>query len=179
MRRQQFLIALYRALGAGIAIGVMELLAYLAREPMVRVPFVTSIVLVMALPDSEPAQPRSIIGGHLLSCLAGYLVLLVIPAGELASALAVGLSTLIMIASRTLHPPAGIDAFLVASYGLPFDWMLNPVLVGALMLFAFSVAWHAVERRLFGPADRLAAPQLWSLDRIRALAFKRPWRGRP
>jgi len=177
--RRQFLIAFYRALGAGIAIGAMEILAVLAREPMVRVPFVTSIVLVMALPDSEPAQPRAIIGGHLMACLAGYITLLVLPAGESASALAVGLSTLIMIGTRTLHPPAGIDAFLVASYGLPLDWVLNPVLIGALLLTAFGATWRAIERRLFTPGDRKAAPQLWNLERIRALALKRPWQAPP
>ncbi|MGE0766293.1 MAG: HPP family protein [Hyphomicrobiaceae bacterium] len=174
--RRQVLIAIYRALGAGIAIGVMEILAYVAREPMVRVPFVTSIVLAMALPDSEPAQPRAIIGGHLLSCLAGYIALIAVHAGEGASAIAVGLSTLLMIASRTLHPPAGIDAFMVASYGLPWDWVLNPVLIGALLLSGFGLGWRALERRLFFPADRKAAPQFWSIERIRALTP--PWRAR-
>jgi len=156
----------------------MEILAYLAREPMVRVPFVTSIVLAMALPDSEPAQSRSIIGGHLLSCLAGYLSILVVPPGQGASALAVGLATLLMIVSRTLHPPAGIDAFLVASDGLAITWIFNPVLIGALLLSGFSSAWRAIEQQLFVPADRGAAPQLWSLERIRALTRPPPWRAR-
>lgn len=178
MRRQQVLIALYRAIGAGLAIGIMEVLAELAREPMVRVPFVTSIVLAMALPDGEPAQPRAIVGGHLLSCLAGYLALLIISPGQNASALAVGFATLIMIASRTLHPPAGIDAFMVAAYGLPFDWVLNPVLIGAVLLSVFAVLWHTVERQLFTSGERAAAPQLWNAERIRAIALKRPWRAR-
>jgi CBS-domain-containing membrane protein len=175
--RRQVLIAFYRALGAGIAIGIMEILAYLAREPLVRVPFVTSIVLAMALPDSEPAQPRAIIGGHLMSCVAGYLALFALSPGEGASALGVGLSTLLTIATRTLHPPAGIDAFLIASYGLPLDWTLNPVLIGALILTAFALGWRSLERRLFMPSDRRAAPQMWSIERIRALT--RPWRARP
>ncbi len=174
--RRRYLISVYRALGAGTAIGIMEVLAIWAAEPMVRVPFVTSIVLAMALPDSEPAQPRAIIGGHLLSCLAGLLALLMLGSGETASALAVGLATFVMIASRTLHPPAGIDAFLVASYGLGLEWMLNPVLIGALLLTGFALAWRWGERRLFSPADRAAAPQLWSVERIREL--KRLWKAR-
>ena len=175
--RRQYLIAIYRALGAAIAIAAMEALAILAAEPMVRVPFVTSIVLAMALPDSEPAQPRAIIGGHLLSCLAGFLALLVVPPGETASAIGVGMATFIMVATRTLHPPAGIDAFLVGSYGLAIDWVLNPVLIGALLLTAFALGWRWLERRLFLPADRAAAPQLWSLERVRALT--RRMRARP
>lgn len=172
-----YYIALYRAVGAGTAIAIMEALAILAAEPMVRVPFVTSIVLAMALPDSEPAQPRAIIGGHLLSCLGGFIALYAVGPGETSSAIAVGLATLLMIATRTLHPPAGIDAFLVASYGLTIDWVVNPVLVGALLLAGFALAWRWGERRMFSAADRAATPQLWSIERIREL--KRLWQARP
>lgn len=153
-----YFIALYRAVGAGTAIAIMEALAVMAAEPMVRVPFVTSIVLAMALPDGEPAQPRAIIGGHLLSCLGGFITLYSVGPGETSSAIAVGLATLLMIATRTLHPPAGIDAFLVASYGLTIDWVLNPVLIGALLLTGFALAWRWGERRMFSPEDRAAPP---------------------
>jgi CBS-domain-containing membrane protein len=172
-----YLIALYRSVGAGTAIGIMEALAILAAEPMVRVPFVTSIVLAMALPDSEPAQPRAIIGGHMLSCLGGFMALYTVGPGETSSAIAVGLATLLMMATRTLHPPAGIDAFLVASYGLTIDWVFNPVLIGAVLLTGFALAWRWGERRMFSAPDRAAAPQLWSTERIRKL--KQLWRAHP
>lgn len=172
----RFYLSLYRALGTTIAIGVMEALAILAGEPMSRVPFVTSIVLAMTLPDSEPAQPRAIVGGHVLSTLAGLAALAVLGQGETASAVAVGLAGFLMIASRTLHPPAGIDAFLVANYGLPAAWLFNPVLIGAFLLAGFAHVWRLIERGLFLPAERAAAPQMWSLERIKALT--RPWRAR-
>jgi hypothetical protein len=53
-------IWIHRAVGAGIAIGLMELLAYWGGEPLARVPFVTSIVLVTLLPQSEAARPAAI-----------------------------------------------------------------------------------------------------------------------
>lgn len=166
------LIALYRALGAGIAIAAMELLAAIDGEPLSLVPFVTSIVLAMALPDSDPAQPRAIIGGHAISCVAGLLVAAVVQQGELASALAVGLATLAMMGTRTLHPPAGIDAFLIASHGLGFAWLVNPVLPGAILLSVFTLAWRRIEKRLFLPGERAAAPSMWSLER-RRLSWRR------
>jgi CBS-domain-containing membrane protein len=158
--RRKYLISIYRAIGAGLAIGIMEAMAIIAAEPMVRVPFVTSIVLAMALPESLPAQPKAIVGGHMFSCLGGFMALYVLGPGETASAAAVGLATWLMIASRTLHPPAGIDAFLVASYGLSVDWVLNPVLIGAIMLSVFGHGWHWGERRLFplGEPPRLSKP---------------------
>lgn len=149
---QSTLIILYRAVGAGIAIGIMELLAIWAAEPMVRVPFVTSIVLAMGIPDSAPARPSAIVGGHLLSCLSGFLVIAIMGHGETQSAIAVGLATAAMLATGLLHPPAGICAFLVATYGLPWGWLLSPVLVGALLLAAFATVWSAGEQRLTQPS---------------------------
>jgi CBS-domain-containing membrane protein len=111
------------------------------------VPFITSIVLVMALPDSLPARPRALIGGHLFSCLAGWLGATLFGPGQIASAVGVGVASLAMIATGTLHPPAGIDAFLIATGTMPADWILNPVLIGTLMLAGFARAWTEGERR--------------------------------
>jgi CBS-domain-containing membrane protein len=127
----------------------MELLAAMDGEALFRVPFVTSIVLALALPGSDPARPRAIVGGHMMSCLAGYLALAAFGAGETASAIAVGLATFGMMAVRLLHPPAGIDAFLVAMYGLPLGWAVKPVMIGAVLLAGFAVSWHWLETRLF------------------------------
>ncbi len=168
-----FAIALYRAVGAALAIGLMEILAKLDDEPLWLVPFVTSIVLAMALPDSDPAQPRSIIGGHIISCVAGIVTVAVMGTGTVSSAIAIGLATFVMIASRTLHPPAGIDAFLVAIHGLSWPWLLNPVLPGALLLTGFAMLWRRIERRLFLPGDLAAAPSMWESLRKRS----RRWTG--
>lgn len=169
-------IVIYRALGAAVGIGIMEALGQASGEPMSRIPFVTSIVLAMALPDSEPAQPRAIIGGHLFSTLAGLLVVALLGRGEAASAAAVGFATVLMMGTKTLHPPAGIDAFMVASYGLPAVWVLNPVLIGAVLLACFALAWRWLEHFLFDEEVRRDAPQMWSRERVRALT--RPWRAR-
>lgn len=107
---RQVAIWLYRATGAGMAIAIMELLAGIAHQPLARVPFVTSIVMTMALPDSEPAQPYPVIVGHLLSCAAGLAALWSLGPGEVSSAGAVGLAALLMLMARATHPPAGIDA---------------------------------------------------------------------
>jgi CBS-domain-containing membrane protein len=143
---ERWAIALYRALGAGLAITLMELLAQLAQEPLARVPFVTSIVLVTALPDSEAAKTRSIIGGHALSSIAGWLSNLLLGHSEMAGSVAVTLAALAMIATRMLHPPAGIDAFLIPSQKLPPLWIASPVLIGALLLAGFAKLWAAGEK---------------------------------
>ena len=95
----------YRAVGAAAAIGMMEMLARVAGQPLARVPFVTSIVLVMALPDSEAATPRAIIGGHLISSGCDMFCSWILGPGEVSSAVAVGAATFFMIASGAVHPP--------------------------------------------------------------------------
>jgi len=148
---RQYLLWLYRGIGAAVAIVIMEVLARIGHHELPRLPFVTSIVLAMALPESEAAQPYAVIGGHLLSCVAGLAALWLMAPGEAASAVAVGLAALFMLAGRAMHPPAGIDAFLVAGLGLSPGWIVNPVLIGAILLAVFSRLWAAGERRWLAP----------------------------
>src|SRR5262249_40355029 len=101
------------------------------------------------------------------SCLAGLAALWCLGSGETASAVAVGLSALLMLASGAMHPPAGIDAFLFAGRGLPASWAISPVLVGAVLLAAFGRLWslggRSIERRL--GRSPLAEPA-WRTDPI-------------
>jgi CBS-domain-containing membrane protein len=147
---QQALQFLYRAAGTAAAMALMELLAGYDAEPLWRVPFVTSIVLVTTLPHSEASRPYAVIVGHMISCIAGLITLHVMGAGNVASAAGVGLAALGMLAMRAPHPPAGIDAFLIAANGLSFDWVMSPVMVGCALLVAFSQSWHAGEKAIFG-----------------------------
>lgn len=151
---RQTLTWLHRAVGAAVAIGIMEVLARLAGEPLARVPFVTSIVLVMALPESDGARPYAVIGGHLLSAASGLVALAVLGAGEAPAAVAVGVAVLLMQAARALHPPAGIGAMLVATQDLPLHWVLSPVLAGALLLVVYGALWLRLEPIFVGAAAR-------------------------
>ena len=146
--KRHLAVWIYRAIGVGLAIAVMELLARIGHQPLARVPFVTSIVLTMGMSDSEPAQPYPVIAGHLLSSVAGFAVLWTLGAGEVSSAVAVGLAALLMLGCRATHPPAGIDAFLVAGLGLPTNWIVNPVVIGAVELAGYSRDWALGEHRL-------------------------------
>ena len=83
-----------------------------------------------------------------LSAVAGFAVLWTLGAGEVSSAVAVGLAALLMLGCRAMHPPAGIDAFLVAGLGLPTSWIVNPVVIGAVLLAGYSRVWVLGEHRL-------------------------------
>ena len=134
-------------LGVTFAIGAMEWSSVVAHYPLALIPFATSIVLVVGSPEAEPAQPRALVGGHLIATLVGFAVLHVIGPQAWAAAAAVGLAVLAMYLTDTFHPPAGIDPLLVVSANLPWSFLLAPVLTGALSLTAFAYLWHRLVLR--------------------------------
>ena len=134
-------------LGVAIAIGAMEWLSRTSHTPLGVIPFATSIVLVIGSPDVEPAQPRALIGGHVVSTLVGLAMLWVTGPQAWAAAAAVGLAVLAMYLTGTFHPPAGINPLLVVSNNLPWSFLLAPVLIGVLLLTGFAYIWHRWGRR--------------------------------
>ena len=74
-RRRDVLAGAIAGLGGAVAIGSMEWLSLAAHYPLAVIPFATSIVLVIGSPEAVPAQPRALIGGHLVSTLVGMAVL--------------------------------------------------------------------------------------------------------
>lgn len=153
LMRDKVVPAALCGLGCAIAIYVMEGSAALTAYPMAAIPFATSIVLVISQPNALPAQPRALVGGHLVSAFVGLLVLAVTGPGPVAAAIAVGLAVLAMMLTDTLHPPAGINPLLVVSGNLPWTFLIVPVLVGALMLAAFALVWHRFVLRRPWPAS--------------------------
>jgi CBS-domain-containing membrane protein len=140
------------ATGGAVAIGLMEMLSDHAAFPLMFVPFATSIVLVMGTPDAEPAQPRALVGGHLISTLVGIVTLSMTGASPWMAALAVGLAMVAMHATRTFHPPAGIDPLIVVAQDMPWSFLIAPVAIGALLLACFAWLWHNLVRREAWPA---------------------------
>lgn len=139
------------AAGGGVAIALMEMFAAFGAFPLFAVPFATSIVLVMGSPEAEPAQPRALVGGHVVSTLVGLLVLSAVGPGPWAAAVAVGLAIVAMQLTGTFHPPAGIDPLLVVANNLSWSYLLAPVGAGAVLLALFAFVWHMTVRRYAWP----------------------------
>lgn len=135
------------AAGGALAIGLMEAFAARSALPLVAIPFATSIVLVMGSPQVEAAQPRALLGGHLVATIVGLLVLQVAGPSPWAAAIAVGLAIAAMHFTRTFHPPAGINPLLVVVNNMHWSFLVVPVAVGAALLTIFALLWHAALRR--------------------------------
>jgi CBS-domain-containing membrane protein len=135
------------AAGGAVAVALMELLSERAAFPLMLVPFATSIVMVLGMPAAEPAQPRALVGGHLLATLIGLVVVKLAGPSPWAAALAVGLAMLAMQATDTFHPPAGIDPLVVVINDMSWSFLIMPVAGGAGLLAGFALLWHRLVCR--------------------------------
>ena len=147
IQRDQFLAVLAGAVGGAIAIAIMEGFSARTEFPLVAIPFATSIVLVLGSPRADPAQPRALIGGHLVSTLVGLVVVKLCGPAPWAAAVAVGLAMVAMHLTGTFHPPAGIDPLVVVINNMSWSFLLAPVGVGALLLGLFAFVWHNLVAR--------------------------------
>jgi len=130
------------AAGGALGIGCMEAFSLQTAFPLVAIPFATSIVMVLGTPSAEPAQPRALIGGHLISTLVGLLIVKITGPSAWAGALAVGLAMIAMHLTNTFHPPAGIDPLVVVTNNMSWSFLFAPVAIGAVLLALFAFAWH-------------------------------------
>jgi len=112
--------------------------------------FGASSVLIYGAINSPLAQPRNLIGGHIVSAIIGVTVHKLIPNEIwLSSALAVALSIVFMQITKTLHPPGGATA-LIANIGsekikaLGYIYVLSPVLTGVLILFLVALIFNNI-----------------------------------
>jgi len=107
--------------------------------------FGASAVLIYGAVNSVLAQPRNLIGGHIISAIVGVISFKLFSSNILlASAIAVSTSIFFMQVTLTLHPPGGATA-LIAVVGseqvheLGFLYVLVPVFSGSIILFIIAV----------------------------------------
>jgi CBS-domain-containing membrane protein len=143
-------------IGAFAGIGSLALIGseWLAPQdlPLLIGSFGASAVLLYGAPRSPLAQPRNVIGGHVLSALVGVACWKLghaVPG--LAQALAVATAIALMHLTRTLHPPGGATA-LLATLGSPeltrlgFSYVLVPVAFGAVVLVFVALVVNNLPR---------------------------------
>lgn len=109
--------------------------------------FGATAVLIYGVINSPLAQPRNVIGGHLICALVGVTVHHLVSEMWLAAALAVSISIVLMQITKTLHPPGGATA-LIAIIGsariqhLGYLYVLSPILSGISILFITALVFN-------------------------------------
>lgn len=147
---------LWSWLGAFLGIGAVAYLNYqfLEGTPLVLIigSFGASAVLVYGATKSPLAQPRNLIGGHIISALIGVASFKLLHSHLwLAAAVAVATSIAVMHATKTLHPPGGATALIAVISGekitnLGFFYAIMPVGAGAVILLIVALIVNNLAR---------------------------------
>jgi CBS domain-containing membrane protein len=148
-------------LGSFIGIGI---LAYLQSQQLPHSDVVyligsfgASSVLVYGVIQSPLAQPRNLVGGHLVSAIIGVTIQKLAPdILWITAPLAVSLSIVLMQVTKTLHPPGGATALIAVTgsaeiKNLGYWYVLNPVLSGVLILLIVALIFNNMTVNRFYP----------------------------
>ena len=148
-------------LGAFIGIGLIAYIQSLQFPPLENVfligSFGASAVLVYGAIQSPLAQPRNLIGGHVVSAIVGVTVAKVMPdIIWLTAPLAVAISIVAMQITRSLHPPGGATALIAVSGGtkiaeLGYLYVITPVFSGALILLLVALIFNNITKKRHYP----------------------------
>jgi CBS-domain-containing membrane protein len=122
--------------------------------------FGASSVLIYGAIQSPLAQPRNLIGGHVISAFIGVTIYKFLPdIIWLTAPLAVSLSIVGMQISKTLHPPGGATA-LIAIMGsekikaLGYGYVISPVLTGTLILYFVAMIFNNMTSHRRYPTNK-------------------------
>jgi CBS-domain-containing membrane protein len=132
-------------------------------SPLMLGSMAAAATLLFALPHSPMSQPWPLVGGNLVSALAGWACFQLIHDPILAAGCAVGLAIFLMHTLRCLHPPGAATALILILSSAQFhatNWHLVAYIVAAnivIMLLLALVLNNLVPGRHY-PARTYAHP---------------------
>ena len=110
--------------------------------------FGSSVVVVFGYPENEFAQPKNVLLGHLLCAFIGILFVTLFKISQdrtiffLAIGIAVGISVMLMMAFKITHPPAGGNTIVVILAQDSFQFLLFPIMVGAITIIIGGIIYN-------------------------------------
>jgi len=144
-------------LGSFVGLGIISYLQYetFPKDDFIFLigSFGASCVLVYGVIQSPLAQPRNLIGGHLVSAIVGVSIQKLFPDTIwIAAPLAVSLSIVMMQITKTLHPPGGATALIAVTgsaeiKALGYEYVFLPVLSGAMILLLTALVFNNMTQK--------------------------------
>lgn len=141
-------LSIVAGVGAFLAIGLLSFFdSTLSDVALLMAPFGATAVLVFGVSDSPLAQPKNVILGHLITAFVGVFFTQYIGVSPLTLALATGVGVSAMLVTKTTHPPAGANPLLIMLAGLGWDFLVTPVLLGAIVIILVGKGMQFLVRQ--------------------------------
>jgi CBS-domain-containing membrane protein len=131
--------AVWSFISATLGIFAICQITTLVGYPLLIGSFGASAVLLFGANDSPLAQPRNLVGGHLVSATVAVTVVALFGSTPVTMALGVGLAIFVMNLTHTTHPPGGATALIGIQGAVGPSFILIPVLVGTVILLATAL----------------------------------------
>ena len=138
---------LLTALGSFAGVGLVAYLAFFYNLPLLFPSLGASAVLLYAACHVPMAQPRNVMGGHLISALVGVGTYQLLGMEWWTLSLGVTLAIVAMVVTQTLHPPGGATAFLAIYTGQGIGFVFSPVGTGVLCLVIIALLVNNLSSR--------------------------------
>ena len=138
----KFKIVIISFFGAFLAGAILGFLAFSLEYSIIMGSFGASVFLVMAAPDSPFAQPRNVIFGHFLASLIGLAFLYLVGNSWWSMALALAITTSVMLALRVAHPPACSNPITIFIITPEWGFLLAPTLLGAFLITVIALIYN-------------------------------------
>ena len=133
--------ALIAGFFSAFTIGVLTVLTYKSTLGyFIAGSFGSSMVLLFGFPESPFAQPKNVFFGHLCTALVGVIFVNFIPLPIYMNiALGVGAGVFLMILLNIVHPPAGGNPIMVIIGSASFDYLINPIIFGCIIILLLAI----------------------------------------
>ncbi len=141
---------LYSLLGIAIAMGVISFTNCYFHSLLLIPALASSAIMLFMSYDNVFAQPRNVVGGHLVAALAAIVVGQFFGNQWWAITLVVVLAAFLMIITRTIHPPSGGTALAVyiGSY-MPSVVISSIILDTVIIVLVAFLVNNAVPNRSY------------------------------
>ena len=112
-------------------------------------PFGASMVLVMAVHESPLAHPKNVFFGHIISAFSGVFIYTILGFSFFSVGLGVGLAIFLMMATKTVHPPAGANPIIAILGAKGVGFIMIPVAAGAAFIVLFAIIYNQLMKRKY------------------------------